>query len=229
MGNAFVLFPQGDRAISVVFPNEISESVNRSVLALCAALDASRPAGILNCVPAYHTLLVEYDPLLLTYGQAANIICGMNCEDEIEETGRVVRLPVCYGGEYGPDLEDVAEYTGLPAAEVISRHTARDYRVYMLGFRPGFPYLGGLDPQLATPRKQTPRARIEGGSVGIAGEQTGVYPEPSPGGWNIIGRTPLQLFDEKNLSLLHPGDILRFVPVDSGTYREIQKNGGWQL
>ena len=223
------LLPQGDRAVSVVFPEEISEAVNAQVLALCAAIDEAKIPGIVSCVPAYHTLLVEYDPLQLTYGQAAGQICSLVGEDRQETGGRIVELPVCYGGDFGPDLAVVAAHTGLTPEEVIARHTRGTYRVYMLGFRPGFPYLGGLDPALATPRLPTPRRRIEGGSVGIAGAQTGVYPEASPGGWNLIGRTPVKLFDEERGPLLRPGDTLRFTPVDRPTYDAMRETGVWPL
>lgn len=227
MADRLNIIPQGDRALSVVFADEISEQTNRQVLALCAAVDAAQLPGIVNCIPAYRTLLVEYDPLALTYAQAAGLLRSLPVDGGTERLGREVPVPVCYGGEFGPDLAHVAEHTGLGTEEVISRHSAGTYRVYMLGFRPGFPYLGGLDPRLATPRRETPRLRIEGGSVGIAGEQTGIYPEPSPGGWNIIGRTPLRLFDEERLSLLRPGDQLRFVPIPPEEYEEIRKKGEW--
>jgi KipI family sensor histidine kinase inhibitor len=131
-------------------------------------------------------------------------------------TERWVEIPMCYGGKFGPDLAAVAAHTGLSEAEVIRRHSAGSYRVFLLGFVPGFAYLGGLDPQLATPRRETPRARVEPGSVGIAGTQTGVYPLAAPGGWQIIGRTPLSLFrpQETPPTLLHPGDRVRFRVVE---------------
>ena len=223
------LLPQGDRAISVVFPEEISEAVNTQVLSLCDAIDAAKIPGILNCIPAYHTLLVEYDPLCLTYGQAVGAIRSLSGGNTSRACGRMVQLPVCYGGELGPDLPLVAAHTGLTSEEVVSLHASGTYRVYMLGFRPGFPYLGGLDPRLATPRIPTPRRRIAGGSVGIAGAQTGVYPEASPGGWNIIGRTPVKLFDEKRGAFLRPGDTLCFISVDRCIYEEVLKTGVWPL
>jgi inhibitor of KinA len=132
-----------------------------------------------------------------------------------------VELPVCYGGEFGPDLEEVAARCGLSAAEVMARHSTAEYRVYMLGFSPGFPYLGGLDPAIAAPRRETPRLRVPAGSVGIAGMQTGIYPQESPGGWQIIGRTPGRLFrpDRAEPCLLGPGDRLRFVPVGPEAFR----------
>ncbi len=230
MEQTIELLPQGDRAVSVVFPEEISEAVNARVLALCSAIDAAKIPGIVGCIPAYHTLLVEYDPLRLTYGQAAGLVSALAAGGGRRETGgRTVELPVCYGGDFGPDLAAVAAHTGLGPEEVIARHAGGAYRVYMLGFRPGFPYLGGLDPALATPRLPTPRRRIEGGSVGIAGAQTGVYPEASPGGWNLIGRTPVKLFDEERGPLLRPGDTLRFVPVDRPTYDAVLETGVWPL
>lgn len=221
--------PNGDRAVSVIFPNEISTDVSCCVLAMCAAIDAAPLMGIVNCIPAYHTLLVEYDPVLLTYGQTVSWLRGLSFEDSIVNTNRIVSLPVCYGGIYGPDLDAVASYTGMSASEVIRLHTEGSYRVYMLGFRPGFPYLGGLDARIAVPRKKTPRAHVDHGSVGIAGHQTGVYPEDSPGGWNIIGRTPIHLYDERTHALLRPGDTLRFVSINAQTYEEILEKGGWTL
>jgi KipI family sensor histidine kinase inhibitor len=136
---------------------------------------------------------------------------------------RVVRIPTCYGGVHGPDLAEVARLAGMTADEVVRRHTAPSYLVHFLGFTPGFPYLGGLDPGLATPRLDSPRARIPGGSVAIGGVQTGIYPVESPGGWRILGRTPLRLFDPRvgNPFLLYPGDGLRFVPVDQATFDAI--------
>ena len=135
---------------------------------------------------------------------------------------RVIEVPVCYGGELGPDLEDVARAVALSPAEVIARHSAPAYRVYLLGFTPGFPYLGGMDPRLACPRLSSPRVRVPAGSVAIAGAQTGVYSVESPGGWRLLGRTPLRLFDPdpgaRRPFLLAPGDGLRFVPVDRARF-----------
>jgi inhibitor of KinA len=138
---------------------------------------------------------------------------------------RLVEIPVCYGGVYGPDLEAVARHTGLPPQELIRRHAAGSYRVYMLGFAPGFAYLGGMDEQLATPRKAEPRTAIPAGSVGIAGGQTGVYPLETPGGWQLIGRTPLPLFDAQRNppSLLQMGNRVRFVPIDEATYLKLER------
>ena len=225
----FELLPNGDRAIDVIFPNEISQEVSANVLAMCAAVDAASHPGIVDCIPAYHTLLVEYDPAQLTYGQAAMWLRSLSFTAHSGTPGRTVTLPVCYGGAFGPELDAVAVHAGLSAAEVVRLHTDAAYRVYMLGFRPGFPFLGGMNPRIATPRRKTPRVRVEGGSVGIAGPQTGLYPEPSPGGWNIIGRTPVCLYDHQTLALLQPGDTLRFAAVSRDDYDRISEKGGWLL
>ena len=226
MEDKLTLLPHGDRAVDIVLENVISPEVNARVHALSRAVLGKGCPGILNCIPGYRVLMVEYDPLRLTYGQICHFLRGLSVEEEKENAGRLVKIPVCYGGSFGPDLEDVAKHAGLSEEEVIRRHTASDYHVYMLGFRPGFPYLGGLDPAIACPRRATPRQVVEQGSVGIAGAQTGVYPEPSPGGWNLIGRTPLKLFDEVTFSLIHPGDTVRFERINETEYRTIEGNWG---
>ena len=218
--------PQGDRALQVIFGKELSEEANRQALSLCRALDESGISGFVGAVPAYCTLLVEYDPLTLTCQQATELLQNLSMAHDRGPQGRLVEIPVCYGGDFGPDLPDVARHTGLTPQEVIDRHSGRSYRVYMLGFRPGFPYLGGMDPALATPRRTTPRLKIQAGSVGIAAEQTGIYPEESPGGWNLIGRTPLSLFREDAGALLSPGDTLRFVPITPEEFETLEQQGG---
>lgn len=209
--------PAGDRAILVTFGERIDLSYNRQAHALARSLAVHPLNGVGEAIPGYVTLLVHYDPLLTAYSQVEAALR----ERLLEESGPVpeaqrVEIPVAYGGEAGPDLDFVAEHNGLSAAEVVAIHSGRDYPVFMMGFTPGFPYLGGLDSRIAAPRLSTPRSRVPGGSVGIAGEQTGVYPVDSPGGWRIIGRTPLMLFDPQREPpfLLAPGDIVRFVPED---------------
>ena len=135
-------------------------------------------------------------------------------------------IPVCYGGDFGPDLAFVAKHAGLTEAEVIRRHTGRDYRIYMLGFLPGFPYLGGLDPRLFTPRLQNPRTAIPAGSVGIGGEQTGIYPVASPGGWQLIGRTPLDLFDPERPPRYAAGDCIRFTAITAEQFAKLAEKEG---
>ena len=207
----------GDQAVLVELGDEINPETNARVHSLARAIEEAGVEGVVDLIPAYDSLLVQYDVRVVTMGELQARIVQLDSERlESLEGGRVVELPVLYGGEHGPDIDRVAEHAGIPVDEVIGLHSGTDYPVYMLGFTPGFPYLGGLDERLATPRVATPRLEIPGGSVGIAESQTGVYPLTSPGGWNIIGRTPLSLFDptREPPSLLTPGDLVRFVPLD---------------
>ena len=197
--------------------DEISPETNARVHSLAQAIGEAGVDGVVDLIPAYDSLLVQYDARAVsTVDLQAQIVELDSGRVESAAGGRVVELPVLYGGEHGPDIDRVAEHAGMPVDDVIGLHSGTDYLVYMLGFTPGFPYLGGLDERLATPRVATPRLEIPGGSVGIAEAQTGVYPLTSPGGWNIIGRTPLSLFDptREPPSLLAPGDLVRFVPLD---------------
>jgi KipI family sensor histidine kinase inhibitor len=211
-----MFFPLGDSSILVHLGDDIDLVTNLRVHALDAQLQASpsRPAGILETVPAYATLLVHYDPLLLTCGE---VVAWLKAEltqavETAPRRARRIEVPVRYGGENGPDLSFVASYHGRTASEIVRLHAGRDYTVFMMGFTPGFPYLGRLDEALATPRLDTPRTLVPGGSVGIAGVQTGIYPMASPGGWRIIGRTSLRLFDANAAKpfLFSPGDTVRF-------------------
>jgi inhibitor of KinA len=216
--------PMGDGAVLVEFKDELSLEVNGQVRALLAALDADPPAGILDLVPAYRTLLVIYDPLTIEYDALLERLRVRERESlGYAPPSRRLTIPVAYGGEFGPDLADVAAHTGLSEAEVIARHGGGQYLVYFLGFSPGFPYLGGLDPALATPRLTQPRTRVPAGSVGIAGSQTGIYPQATPGGWRIIGRTPLRLYDPSAADpfLLRAGDELRFRPVGEAEFAHV--------
>jgi len=219
------LEPLGDRALLAVLGDTIDPAMNDQVHALAGAIRAGGLKGIRDLVPAYATLAVHYDPepwagtgVAPAQALARELrALWAGTAADAGEPPRAVTIPVRYGGEWGPDLEAVARHCGLPEAEVIRRHTGTEYRVFMLGFAPGFPYLGGLDPALATPRRATPRTRIPAGSVGIAGAQTGIYPLETPGGWQIIGRTGLELFDPAlpEPCRLRPGDRLRFVAADS--------------
>lgn len=209
--------PVGDGALLVTFGVVISPALNRRVLALVAALEAEPLDGSAELVLGYASLLVYYDCLQLGYDQVEAWVRQRLAALEFQPAGpaRRVEIQVHYGGEYGPDLPYVAHAHGLTPADVIRLHSQRDYPVYMMGFTPGFPYLGEMDPLLATPRLSTPRSRVPAGSVGIAGEQTGIYPLDSPGGWRIIGWTPQRLFDPYRQPpfLLAPGDLVRFIPV----------------
>ena len=212
--------PAGDSAILIQFGNAIDLELNRRVHALAARILAAPLEGIGEPVPGYATLLVHYDPLRLEYPQALDWL-----QRQVDQAAglaltapREVQVPVHYGGEHGPDLDFVARQAGLSPGEVVRLHASGLYPVYFLGFTPGFPYLGGLDSRLACPRLETPRERVPAGSVGIAGPQTGIYPVDSPGGWRLIGWTPLRLFDPLRdpPALLAPGDVVRFIPQGEG-------------
>jgi inhibitor of KinA len=206
----------GDSALRVSLGAEIDLQVNRQVHALAAAVDRAPFRGFEECQPSYASLLIHYDPMQTDYADALQAVRERIAlaAAALSTRPRTVELPVTYGGEAGPDLGFVAAHAGISEEEVIRRHSAPLYPVYLMGFTPGFPYLGGMDPQLAAPRLDSPRAHVPVGSVGIAGEQTGIYPLESPGGWRIIGRTALRLFDlaADPPCLLAPGDLVRFVP-----------------
>jgi KipI family sensor histidine kinase inhibitor len=227
------LLVAGDSALVVEFGDEISEEVNRKVHALSYALEKNPLPGLGEAVPAYRSLLVHYDPLCLSWDEVKASVTDIlqKCEEITLPEPRVIEVPVVYGGEFGPDIEFVAEHNGLSVEEVVRIHSAATYLVYMLGFSPGFAYLGGMPEAIATPRLETPRTLVPAGSVGVAGEQTGIYPIATPGGWRLIGRTPLKLFDPQRdpPTLLRPGDTVRFVPVSEGEYwtrLEREKRGG---
>lgn len=219
----------GDSAVEVEFGQKIDPEISRQVLKFRDKVEQSEITGITEIIPAYCTLTICYDPLRITYGQLCHALNKLYREEEPDAenqcAGRLVRIPVCYGGEYGPDLEAVADIHGLTAQEVIRIHTEPEYPVYMLGFIAGFPYLGGMDERLETPRLEIPRTAIAGGSVGIAGKQTGIYPVESPGGWRLIGRTPLKLYDPERepVSLLRAGDRVKFVQISASEFELIRK------
>ena len=216
----------GDRAILIEFENKISPEINEKVRKLDLAINQSMSETVLETIPAYHSILVYYDPLKVNLEELLDDLKDLesfSLEYEINQP-RELEIPVIYGGEFGPDLDYVAEYNNLTPEEVIDKHSSIGYRVYMLGFTPGFPYLGGLPEQLATPRHKDPRGKILAGSVGIAGGQTGIYPITSPGGWRIIGRTPYDLFkpDSDEPFLFQQGDLVKFKKIDSNEYEKIK-------
>ncbi|MBI4201432.1 MAG: 5-oxoprolinase subunit PxpB [Chloroflexi bacterium] len=219
--------PAGDKALAVELGNAISPEINRRVRDLFVAIESQEIAGVMDLVPTYRSLLVYYDPLRLSTDDLERRIAALaqNPDAAALKRPRVVEVPTVYGGEYGPDLAQVVEHNKLTAEEVIRIHSGTDYLVYMMGFAPGFPYLGGMSEKIATPRLQTPRTLIPAGSVGIAERQTGIYPTDSPGGWQLIGRTPVQLFDPQRQPpvVVEPGDYIRFVQIAEATYLQIQK------
>ena len=220
----------GDRAILVEYGDAIDPAVNEKVRAMTALVKQSLPEGVEAVIPAYRNLSILYDPLVTSPERILPHLMGLEArlrEVEIPKP-RIVEIPVLYGGEYGPDIGFVAEHSGLTVDEVIAIHAGTVYPIYMIGFTPGFCYLGGLDSRIHTPRRKTPRTLLPGGSVGIAEAQTGMYPVDSPGGWQIIGRTPLLLFapERENPFLYEPGDRIRFVPVSSAAYNRIYEGEG---
>lgn len=219
--------PLGDSALLVEFGEAISPEVNHKVKALDTAVGRSRIHGIEELVPTYCSLLIRYDPSSTSYEQLVFRIRDLErMLQPIEETcGRIIDVPVVYGGLYGPDLAYVAQCHGLSERQVSRLHFKREYHVYMIGFVAGFPYLGDVADEIATPRLETPRLRVLAGSVGIAEKQTGIYPCEAPGGWRIIGRTPLRLFDVhwEPPALLKPGDIVRFKPISELEFQRMNK------
>ena len=223
-----LFLPAGDQALVVELGDAINPEVNRRVHNLMLAIERLDLPGVTDLLPTYRSLLVQYDSMQVSYSELLERLTTIESSlDEVTPAAsRTVHVPTLYVDEYAPDLEYVAEHAGLTPEEVISLHSGTDYLVYMMGFTPGFPYLGGLSEKLATPRLDTPRAQIPSGSVGIAESQTGVYPVASPGGWRLIGRTPLRLFDSRREppSLLAAGDYVRFVPLpDEGEYMRVQQ------
>ncbi len=217
--------PSGDSAFIIKAGDEISEEVNQTVRKLLKRLEEENFSGITDFIPSYNELMVCYDPALLDYKQLLEVSkkCASDLGAMTLPDADIVHVPVLYGGEAGPDLHYVAAYNGLAEEDVISIHSSANCLVYMLGFTPGFCYLGGMDKRIATPRQETPRLKIPAGSVGIAGEQTGIYPLESPGGWQLIGRTPLRLFspDMHPEFLFNAGDYIRFYPVNMDDYKRI--------
>lgn len=203
-----------DRALLVELGDEISPSVNKRVRELFVSLDQQGITGVIDLIPSYRSVLVIYDPLQISISELENLIAKTHKSmDPAQIPGpKTIDIPVVYGDDYGPDLEWVAEYHNIAPQEVIRLHSKHTYQVYMIGFTSGFPYLGEVPGALFTPRRETPRTHVPKGSVAIAQKQTGIYPVQSPGGWHIIGWTPVTLFDPQAdpPSLLEMGDRVRF-------------------
>ena len=218
--------PLAESGLLVELGDEIEAAVTARVMALTAALDVAALPGLLDIVPSYTTILLAFDPTLVEPEALAGEVRRLAATGANGEAvpARRVTIPVTYGGELGPDLEAVAAHTGLDPDEVIARHAGGDYVVACMGFAPGFAFLLGLPPELTTPRLPSPRTRVPAGSVGIGGAQTGVYPLETPGGWRLIGRTPLRLFDldREEPFLLRPGDRARFSAISQAEFRDVE-------
>ena len=217
----------GDKALFIEFGNAISPELSRRVRHLLLAIQNARIPGVIETVPAYRSLLIHYNPLEISPIELRNRLETLEQSAEDSEFPRptVTEIPTVYGNEYGPDLEFVAKHNSLSPEEVVRIHTGTVYQIYMLGFIPGFAYLGGMSPRIATPRLETPRSRIPAGSVGIAGSQTGIYPAESPGGWRLIGRTPIELFHphKEPPALLQAGNHVIFVRITPQEFARIKE------
>ena len=223
--------PLGESALLIRIGEGLDVATNARVHAAANALHAAGLPGVVDIVPAYATLAIHFDPLAWVDANGgpplSHVVSAVRAILDsppamAADESRLVDIPVCYGGAHGPDLESLAEHARLAVDEVVARHASTVYRVAMLGFAPGFPYLLGLDPALAMPRRASPRTRVPAGSAAIGGVQTGIYPAELPGGWQLIGRTPLALFDAHRdpPSLVMPGDRVRFVPIAAAEFDE---------
>lgn len=217
----------GDSALLIEFGKEINPETNRKITALVQLMREQHIEGIVDVIPAFCSLLINYDPRVLSYEELKERMEHLlKMETKTEATRkRIFEIPVCYGGKYGPDIENIAEHAGLSVEEVIKIHSSKDYLIYMLGFLPGFTYLGGLDERIHTPRLASPRLKIRAGSVGIGGSQTGIYPLDSPGGWQLMGMTPVRTYDPERQTpiLVEAGDYIRFIPIDEEEFLRIQE------
>lgn len=217
----------GDRSLLAVYGTGVDQKVNETVRRMVALLSGQPYPGIQAVVGSYCCLAVHYDPLQLDFEAVVALLTSLEktLDRAVVAEARTVDIPVCYGGEFGPDLDYVADHNAISRQEVIALHSTTGYHIYAIGFAPGFCYLGGLDPRLHTPRLETPRIKVAAGSVGIAGSQTGVYPQESPGGWRLIGRTPLRLFapERQNPLLYQAGDTIRFRPITPDEFKQLQQ------
>lgn len=218
------------------FGNAISPEINAQVRNMGIAIKKAQKGYILETIPSYRSLLIAYDPLKVSFSTLVEELTSLSGKIGKEDANkvRILTIPVLYGGDQGPDIDLVAKHCGISPKELIQIHSSRDYLVYMLGFTPGFAYLGGMNEKIATPRLTRPRLEIPAGSVGIAGSQTGIYPLASPGGWQLIGSTPIKLYDPlaQPPVLLRAGDFVRFVSITEDEFIQIKKQvqkGNYQV
>ena len=221
------LMAAGDQVLVAEFGDQIDERINDQVHALAAKIEGQNIPGIGEVVPTFRSLLVYYDSYRLSYEETAGTIRRLaeHLETEKAAKKRIYQIPCCYGARFGQDLANMEKLTGLDRQEIIEIHSSVDYKVYMMGFLPGFAYLGGLDERIHVPRLKTPRLKISRGAVGIGGSQTGIYPMDSPGGWQLMGETPIDMYDPNREQpvLVQAGDYIRFVPISIMDYYDIRR------
>lgn len=218
--------PAGDRALVVEFGNQIDPAINDKVHALAARIAETRIPGVQEMVPTFRSLMIYYDPAITSFENVRKKTAELTGQliGKTTEKKRILKIPCCYGARFGLDLADMEKHTGLDRDEIIKIHSSVDYKIYMMGFLPGFVYLGGLDKRIEMPRLKSPRVRILPGAVGIGGNQTGVYPLASPGGWRLMGGTPVDFYDpyREDPILCKAGEYIRFVPITIGDYYDIR-------
>lgn len=232
---SYHMYPCGDYAVTIELGDKIDVTIHQQVMTLFVFLKSLHIKGVKDIIPAYHSVTVIYDIVALSENLKKATVYELVCA-QLEEavtslkpsalqTNKLVRIPVCYDSQFAPDLESLATLHSINIEEVIRLHTSKKYRVYMLGFLPGFTYMGIVDPKIWTPRKEQPRTHVPAGSVGIAGEQTGIYPFDSPGGWQIIGRTPIAMFSSENENPCYvaPGDEVEFYPISVSAFNKLKK------
>jgi len=227
VSHPFRIVTAGDSALIVEFAERIDPAINAAAIALARAIRAASVPGVRDVAPTYRSVAVHFDPLHTDHraltkriDDAASTIVAA----DLNAGSSPIRVPVCYDGECGPDLPAVATFAGITEAEVIRLHTSATYRVFMLGFTPGFTYMGSVDSRIAAPRRASPRVTVPAGSVGIAGVQTGIYPAATPGGWQIVGRTPIRPFDlaRQDPFLFKPGDAVEFYAIEPSDYARLE-------
>lgn len=230
------ILPMGDRALTVEFGNEINEQINAHLMGFINKVKEQHIKGIEELIPSFRSVLIHYNPAIHTYSRMCDIVRAVLSQHilDVDHVKRIVEVPVCYENGLGPDIDYVAEHAGLTVDDVIKIHSKEPYLIFMLGFQPGFPYLGGLDERIHTPRLETPRLKLEAGSVGIGGGQTGLYPMESPGGWRIIGLTPVRCYNPTASEAIpyQAGDYIKFKPVSYDEYlrlKELDMNGEFQF
>jgi inhibitor of KinA len=222
-GGGATIVHAGDSTVIVEFEERIDPAVNARAVALAEAVRAAGLPGVRDIVPTFRSVAIYFDPLRTDIEALSGVLdAGARSSPEVPPASTPLRVPVCYGGAFGPDLAALAEFARLSESAVIELHAASTYRVFMLGFLPGFAYMGSVDSRIAAPRRETPRVRVPAGSVAVAGVQTGIYPSASPGGWQLIGRTPLKPFDRRRPQpfLFAAGDAVQFYPIEAGEFEK---------